>query len=93
MTKRSTTLRDKHRAIIRRTGAPCGICLKPIDYSLPYLHPGEFTVDHILAINRGGLDVLSNKQAAHRRCNRDKSDRVEYQPAEPAPAFETRRAW
>lgn len=74
---RNTATRDRHRAIIRRRQEPCGICHSPIDYELPYLHPYSFVVDHIVPLNRGGLDVIENKQAACRSCNRSKSDKLE----------------
>lgn len=32
----------------------------------------SFEVDHILALDNGGSDTLDNKQASHRKCNRDK---------------------
>lgn len=72
MTPRSTPRRDLHRAYHRRTNAPCGICGQPIDYTLPYLDPGEFVVDHVKSLARGGTDTLDNTQAAHRSCNRAK---------------------
>jgi 5-methylcytosine-specific restriction endonuclease McrA len=34
----------------------------------------SFVADHIVPLNKGGADVLANKQAAHRDCNRAKSD-------------------
>jgi len=74
--KRSTTVRDRHRAVIRRSGAPCGICEQPIDYALHYLEPAAFVVDHIVPLSKGGPDTLDNKQAAHRSCNRAKSDKL-----------------
>ena len=76
MAGRSTTLRDLHRATIARAGGPCHICGKPIDYTLPYLDPGEYVVDHLVPLARGGTDTLANKAAAHRACNRAKSDRA-----------------
>lgn len=75
MIRRSTRQRDRDRAAIRRTGAACHICGEPIDYSLPYLHPREFVVDHVVPLARGGRDDLSNKKAAHRECNRSKHAR------------------
>ena len=72
---RNTTQRDRDRAVIRRAGGACHICGLPIDYSLPYLDPGEFVVDHVIPLDAGGADDLSNKAPAHRRCNRDKSNR------------------
>ena len=88
---RNTATRDRHRRAIQR-GHPacgsehhdcgrkhpdCGICGEPIDYELPYLDPWEYVVDHVIPLAAGGLDELPNKQAAHRCCNRDKSDRTE----------------
>ena len=64
---RNTSIRDRHRKIIAKDEPPCGICGHPIDYNAPHLDPGEFTVDHMVPLAMGGLDVLANKQAAHRR--------------------------
>src|SRR3954447_5394160 len=79
---RSITIRDRHRAVIKRRRDPCGICGADIDYALPYLHPKSFVVDHVIPLNRDGLDVLANKQAACRDCNRAKGDRL---PGETGP--------
>lgn len=90
-TGRSTTVRDRDRAAIRRTKPPCGICEGEIDYSLPHTDPRAYVVDHIVPLNRGGLDVLENKQAAHRDCNRTKWDSM---PEDHAPRqFVTARSW
>ena len=74
--KRSTTTRDRHRRIIKADEPPCHICGQPIDYQAHHLHPFSFTIDHITPLNRGGDDVLDNLAAAHRACNRNKSDKV-----------------
>ena len=66
---------DRDRRTIARTRPACHICGEPIDYTLPYLDPGEYVVDHVIPLNRGGPDVLANKAAAHRSCNRSKSDK------------------
>ena len=88
---RSTTQRDRDRAAIKRHRPPCGICEGEIDYSAPHLDPGEYVVDHIVPLAKGGADDLSNKQAAHRSCNRTKSDRL---AEELAPrTFVTTRTW
>jgi 5-methylcytosine-specific restriction endonuclease McrA len=88
---RNTATRDKHRAAIRRTRPACGICGNEIDFDLPHLDPMSFVVDHILPLNRGGVDGLENKQAAHRSCNRAKSDKLaeELGPR----TFVTARSW
>jgi 5-methylcytosine-specific restriction endonuclease McrA len=90
-TGRNTTTRDQHRAAIRRTKPPCGICHGDIDYTLKSPDPKSYVVDHITPLNRGGTDTLDNKQAAHRDCNRTKSDKTE---ADNSPrTFITTRTW
>lgn len=106
-TGRNTAQRDRDRLSIRR-GHPncgsehhdcaakfpeCGICGEPIDYELPYLDPWEYVVDHVIPLIRGGPDELPNKQAAHRCCNRDKSDQIEEEQLSTSVAFVTVRTW
>ena len=78
---RNTTTRDRHRRILKARRGDCAICGQAIDYSLPYLHPLEFVADHIIPVAKGGPDTIDNKQPAHRRCNRDKSDAIDYDPS------------
>ena len=88
---RSTTIRDRDRKAIARTKPPCGICEGELDYSLPYLDPLSYEVDHIIPLARGGADELANKQASHRACNRAKWHRL---PEDDQPrAFVTDRTW
>ena len=91
MTTRSTTTRDQHRAVIRRTKPDCGICGQPIDYDMPYLDPMSYTVDHIVPWSHGGDDTIDNKQAAHRICNRMKSNKLEDETK--PKTFITSRTW
>lgn len=94
--QRNTTIRDKHRRAIARDKPPCGICGVEIDYALRYPDPMCFVVDHVIPINKGGDDVLENKQAAHNTCNRLKWDHVEgdVEGGEPAAReFVTARIW
>jgi 5-methylcytosine-specific restriction endonuclease McrA len=84
---RNTTTRDRHRRTIAKGKPPCHLCGGEIQYDAPWLDPLSFTVDHLIPINRGGPDIIENKAAAHRRCNRAKSDRL------PALAFVTARTW
>ena len=90
---RSSTTRDRHRSVIKRLKPPCGICHEPIDYSLHYLDPMAFEVDHIQPRSKGGSEELVNKQASHRKCNRDKSDHVEFEPEPEFRSFVTSRTW
>ena len=73
---RDTTTRDRHREAIRRSGSGCHLCGQPIDYTLPYLDPMSFVVDHKTPLSKGGTDTLDNKAAAHRACNATKGSRV-----------------
>lgn len=90
---RNTTIRDQHRRHIARGKPPCGICLEPIDYALPYTDPLSFVVDHVIPVAKGGLDELDNKQAAHRICNRLKSDKSETDLRPGPRTFVTWRTW
>lgn len=89
-TGRSTTIRDRHRKQIARGKPDCHICGQPIDYNAPYLDPGEYVVDHIVPLNKGGTDTINNKAAAHRACNRNKSDHM---PDTTPATYATSRTW
>ena len=97
-TPRNTATRDRDRAAIRRTKPPCGICEGEIDWSAKSPHPDSFEVDHIIPLDsartpedRAALDVLANKQACHRKCNRAKWKSM---PHELGPrTFVTHRRW
>lgn len=95
MVARNTTTRDRDRKTIAVDEPPCyldelGLCLfpgEPIDYEADHLDPRSFTVDHVIPLDAGGEDTLENKAAAHRACNRDKSNKVETE------VFVTTRTW
>lgn len=93
--KRNSTTRQQNRRAIRRTKPPCGICGEPIDYTLHYLDKRAFVIDHIQPLSKGGADSLANLQAAHRGCNRDKSDKVDYkhETEDEFRSFVTARTW
>lgn len=68
---------EKNRKKILAVAQVCGICGNPLDPSHKYPHPLSTVVDHIVPINRGGHPSdLQNLQAAHRWCNRQKSDKL-----------------
>lgn len=72
------TVLDRNRKKIYATQTVCGICGKPVDFSLRYPDPLSKTVDHIIPINRGGHPSdLSNLQLAHLACNLAKSDSLQ----------------
>ena len=65
--------RRKLRERVKSLGMPCALCGKPIDYSLPPMHPMSYELDEIVPVSRGGdpLD-FDNVQATHRICNERK---------------------
>lgn len=68
---------DRNRKKIYATQTICGICGKPVDFSLKYPHPMSPTIDHIIPINKGGHPSdIDNLQLAHFCCNRAKSDKI-----------------
>ena len=68
---------ERNRKIVMQTQNVCGICGQEIDPAYKYPHPLSKTVDHIIPIAKGGHPSdLSNLQAAHRWCNRQKSDKL-----------------
>lgn len=62
--------------VYQRDGGLCGLCGEAIDLTVRYPHPRSFTIDHVLPLSKGGLDVLDNVQAAHFHCNTSKRDDV-----------------
>ncbi len=77
---RSTAQRDRDRQTIARTKPACYLCGEPIDYSLKFPDPWCFTVDHVIPLEAGGVDDLSNKAAAHWTHNRAKGYRTDGGP-------------
>lgn len=68
---------EKNKKKIYATQTVCGICGKPVDFSLKWPHPLSKTIDHIIPVDRGGHPSdLSNLQLAHFTCNRQKSDKL-----------------
>ena len=68
---------DKNKKKIYATQKVCGICGKPVDFSLKYPHPLSPCIDHIIPIDMGGHpSALANLQLAHMTCNRQKSNKV-----------------
>ena len=65
--------RRKLRKRIASLGLPCAICGKPIDYTLPSLHPMSYELDERVPVSLGGSPIdPDNVQPAHRICNERK---------------------
>ena len=72
---------DINKKRIYATRSVCGICGKPVDFSIKYPDPLSACIDHIVPINKGGHPSdISNLQLAHRTCNRLKSDKTYKEP-------------
>lgn len=62
---------------IYATQTTCGICGKPVDFTLKYPHPWAKCIDHIIPVAKGGHPSdITNLQLAHWKCNRAKSDKL-----------------
>lgn len=62
---------------MRAQGKLCPYCARPFS---PNLHETEDhwrpSIDHVLALSRGGFDGWGNVLAVHRRCNERKGNRL-----------------
>lgn len=99
MPSTSTAVRDRDRRAIAHGKPPCALCGGDIDYTLRYrnrdgtVNLDAFVVDHIIPTSKGGPDILANKQAAHARCNRAKSDTLAADAEPNLVEWETTRRW
>ena len=72
---RGAFLSNKKR--IYASQSVCGICGKPVDFSLKFPHPLSACIDHIIPIDRGGHPSdIENLQLAHLSCNRAKATKI-----------------
>lgn len=68
---------EKNRRRIFATQNTCGICGKPVDFSLKTPDPLSACIDHIVPVAKGGHPSdIDNLQLAHWTCNRQKSDKL-----------------
>ena len=57
-------------AVLRRRDEDrCRICGEPVDFTRQPPHPSAATIDHVIALCRGGEHSYGNTQLAHLRCN------------------------
>lgn len=68
---------ERNKKLIYSTRTVCGICGKPVDFSIKPPHPLSACIDHIIPIDKGGHPSdIDNLQLAHQCCNRAKSDKL-----------------
>ena len=57
-------------AVLRRRDEDrCRICGEPVDFTRQWPDPKAATIDHVVALCRGGEHSYGNTQLAHLRCN------------------------
>ena len=76
--RRAQQYASEYQAIDRgevfdRDGWRCGICGKRVGKSYAWPHPRSASLDHIVALARGGSHTYDNVQLAHLGCNISKS--------------------
>lgn len=62
-------------AIIERDGTNCSACGAPVDLELKWPHIMSKSIDHTLALSRGGSHTLANTTMMHFTCNSSKGAR------------------
>jgi len=72
----SNPLRISADVLIERDGNVCHLCNTAIDLSLARNSRFGATIDHVIPLSKGGLDVLDNLKLAHWICNIKKGNRV-----------------
>ena len=68
--KRTTISKAVRIAVYQRDKGICQICGKPVDIN-------DFTVDHIIPLDRGGLNTMSNYRCLCKRCNEWKGNSLD----------------
>jgi 5-methylcytosine-specific restriction endonuclease McrA len=71
------TAYERNRKKILANVDICAICGGPVDKTLKAPDPWSPVVDHIIPVSKGGDPAgEDNLQLAHRKCNREKSDKL-----------------
>lgn len=64
-----------HLALFEKYNWICNICQKPIDPRLRFPNVWAATVEHVIALCKGGTHTWDNVRPAHAQCNFDKGSR------------------
>ena len=68
---------ERNKKKIYATQSVCGICGRPVDFTIRYPAPLSPCIDHIIPVAKGGHPSdIDNLQLAHFACNRQKSDKM-----------------
>lgn len=68
---------ERNRKRVFKSQNVCGICHRPVNFSLKSPDPMSAVVDHIIPVAKGGHPSdIDNLQLAHWTCNRQKSDKI-----------------
>ena len=62
--------------IFERDGWMCGLCQESIDSEIRWPDPLSVSLDHVIPVSKGGAHTRQNVQAAHLKCNLEKSARI-----------------
>ncbi len=57
------------KVLRRRDNDTCRLCGEPVDFTKRQPDPRAATIDHVIALTRGGEHSYRNTQLAHFRCN------------------------
>lgn len=62
-------------ALMARDNNTCNVCDEHIDPTLEYPNPMSKSIDHIIAVSRGGEHTMNNTAPSHLICNIRKNDK------------------
>lgn len=62
-------------ALMARDNNTCNVCDEHIDPTLEYPNPMSKSIDHIIAVSRGGEHTMNNTAPSHLICNVRKNDK------------------
>jgi 5-methylcytosine-specific restriction endonuclease McrA len=76
--------RRKVRSWVLHNFDTCALCGLPVDKTIKTPHPLSPEVDEIIPVSFGGSPYAKdNVQLTHRKCNRDKSNKLFYMQTNP----------